>query len=241
LRHDGKYLRIAAAAGLAAALALALPPAAAQPAAPSATGIGPAGASGNRGRWLSAGTGDCGGRDVGSSQGPAPRADMCSGAGLTAICWDGAAYSNANGGRPWCTYKRIAADQCAGGGAPGRRYRCEVPAAPAPVPAEARDPGPVGKAEQAAPAAQPALPIQAEAVEPVAQAEPTAQVAQVAPTGAQAVEPAQSGPAGKLDDEQRDVPPWWLSLLKLIGVAVAGSLAGLGLAGLISGRRRRTS
>jgi hypothetical protein len=77
------------------------------------------------GRWVRQGVSDCGGNDVGSSQGVDPQPGMCSGAAVTAVCWDGASYTNANEGRAWCTYKRTPASQCTGGGAPGVIYRCE--------------------------------------------------------------------------------------------------------------------
>lgn len=79
---------------------------------------GPAGWGGqteSMGDWRGVGTGDCPGRDVGSSTGPNPVAGRCTPqfAGFTAVCWGNS-----------CTYKNIPTAQCTGGANPGRMYTC---------------------------------------------------------------------------------------------------------------------
>jgi hypothetical protein len=75
--------------------------------------------------WQSMGTGDCPGRDVSSSTGPAPDPVKCDAAfaGFTAVCWSGA-----------CTYKNVATAACTGGANPGRMYRCAPATPPPPTP-----------------------------------------------------------------------------------------------------------
>lgn len=84
-------------------------------------------------QWASKGVGDCSGRDVGCSAGPMPANNRCHAGtvGQTAVCWDnrpqGYPSSFEAQCRPsavWCTYKSINANQCVGGGAPGRMYEC---------------------------------------------------------------------------------------------------------------------
>ena len=87
-------------------------------------------------QWNQKGSGDCGGNDVGCSAGPTPSPSRCftNAVARMAVCWDNRASgdpanfrenkcSTALGGA-WCTYKSVTADQCAGGGAPGRKYEC---------------------------------------------------------------------------------------------------------------------
>jgi len=71
--------------------------------------------------WESVGTGDCPGRDVASSTGPAPDPAKCNAAfdGFTAVCWSGA-----------CTYKNVVTASCTGGANPGRMYRCRSASTP---------------------------------------------------------------------------------------------------------------
>ena len=95
------------------------------------------------GSWQPVGLGDCPGRDVAGSRGPAPEAGKCdpSFVGYTAVCW-------ANG----CTYKKVATGSCTGGANPGQMYTCA---------ADFHDPLPVAKpihaAAQGTPAAAPAV------------------------------------------------------------------------------------
>lgn len=72
--------------------------------------------------WERVGTGDCGGRDVGNSDGSTPD-DNQAREGYTAVCWDGRTYHNKYDRREFCTYKNIAPDQCTGGGNIGIMYR----------------------------------------------------------------------------------------------------------------------
>jgi hypothetical protein len=74
-------------------------------------------------RWIQIGVGDCSGNDFSRTPGAEPNAGLCGAANITAVCWDGALFQN--GGSAWCTYKRIAPDQCTGGTRPGRLFRCE--------------------------------------------------------------------------------------------------------------------
>jgi len=93
-------------------------------------------------QWQPRGNGDCGGMDVGCSVGSTPANNRCfpGAVARTAVCWD-----NRTGGDPpnfranncsasgrWCTYKSVAADQCAGGGAPSAKYEC-TPAPQQPI------------------------------------------------------------------------------------------------------------
>ena len=73
------------------------------------------------GAWQPVGIGDCPGRDVSGSRGPAPEAGKCdaSFAGYTAVCW-------ASG----CTYKNVATAACTGGASPGQMYTCAAAGAP---------------------------------------------------------------------------------------------------------------
>jgi hypothetical protein len=89
--------------------------------------------------WQPVGLGDCPGRDVGTTHGPAPDATKCNAAfaGQTAVCWT-----------TGCTYKSVATSACTGGATPGQMYTCAVPAAP-PTPAPAPAPQPTGGAWQA--------------------------------------------------------------------------------------------
>jgi hypothetical protein len=72
--------------------------------------------------WERVGTGDCGGGDVGNSDGYIPD-DNQAREGYTAVCWDGRTYNNKYDRRAFCTYKSIAPDQCRGGGNIGVMYR----------------------------------------------------------------------------------------------------------------------
>jgi hypothetical protein len=76
--------------------------------------------------WILQRSGDCTGRDIGETAGTEPAADKCSGPDVTAVCWDGTLWKNGSkfSGDAWCTYKRIPADACSGGSAPGRLFRC---------------------------------------------------------------------------------------------------------------------
>jgi hypothetical protein len=79
------------------------------------------------GTWQPVGVGDCPGRDVAGSRGPAPEAAKCdaSFAGMTAVCWTSG-----------CTYKNVATAACTGGANPGQMYTCRAaPAAAAAPPA----------------------------------------------------------------------------------------------------------
>jgi hypothetical protein len=88
----------------------------------------PAGQNASNFVWQRVGTGDCSGRDVGSSGGSTPDNNQAR-EGYTAVCWDGGTYRN--GGRVFCTYKNIAPNQCTGGGNPGVMYRAiSVPTPP---------------------------------------------------------------------------------------------------------------
>jgi len=75
--------------------------------------------------WQSVGLGDCPGREIGASNGPAPDASKCNAsfAGQTAICWT-----------TGCTYKSVTTSACTGGSSPGQMYTCGGPGAQAPVP-----------------------------------------------------------------------------------------------------------
>jgi hypothetical protein len=80
--------------------------------------------------WQARGIGDCPGRDVARTAGPAPDSSKCNAsfAGFTAICW-----SNA------CTYKNVQTGQCIGGANPGQMYTCatyesSTPPTPPPPP-----------------------------------------------------------------------------------------------------------
>jgi hypothetical protein len=86
--------------------------------------------------WQSVGLGDCPGRDVGASSGPAPDAAKCNAsfAGQTAICWT-----------TGCTYKTVATSACTGGSSPGQMYTCGTAAPQAPAAA----PQPTGPTWQA--------------------------------------------------------------------------------------------
>jgi len=76
--------------------------------------------------WLLQGEGsDCPGHDVGVSSGPKPDDAKCTSPNISAVCWDGELYFNKTGpASAWCTYKDIPPNQCAGGGAPGRLFKC---------------------------------------------------------------------------------------------------------------------
>ena len=81
----------------------------------------------DHGRWVALGEGDCSGRDVGSHQaGYAPPDVDClpDHYGKIAVCWDNQRWRHPNG-RAWCTYKSVTVEECVGGGAPGRIWRCE--------------------------------------------------------------------------------------------------------------------
>lgn len=65
---------------------------------------------------------DCSGQDIASTDTDRPEPTNCKNDDVTAVCWDGSLFRN--GTRPWCTYKKIRPDQCVGGRAPGRLYRC---------------------------------------------------------------------------------------------------------------------
>jgi hypothetical protein len=77
--------------------------------------------------WQPVGLGDCPGRDVSATSGPAPEAGRCNArfAGQTAVCWT-----------TGCTYKNVATSACTGGANPGQMYTCAMPGASAapPVP-----------------------------------------------------------------------------------------------------------
>jgi hypothetical protein len=75
--------------------------------------------------WDPAAVGDCAGRDVGASfDSPSPVLAKCDASFVNriAVCWDGTNLKN--GPKAWCTYKSVTPEQCAGGAAPGRVYRC---------------------------------------------------------------------------------------------------------------------
>jgi predicted acylesterase/phospholipase RssA len=77
-------------------------------------------------RWQRVRTGDCAGDDIGKTPGVLPSDSFCTSPQRTAVCWDGQTFRNNSqfGGQPWCTYKRISADNCTGGSNPGILYRC---------------------------------------------------------------------------------------------------------------------
>jgi hypothetical protein len=85
---------------------------------PVAAGAGPT--------WRAVGLGDCPGRDVAATTGPAPDASKCNASftALTAVCWT-----------TGCTYKSVATTACTGGANPGQMYACASGGAPTPVPA----------------------------------------------------------------------------------------------------------
>ena len=85
------------------------------------------------GGWQPVGVGNCPGRDVAGSRGPAPDPSKCdaSFAGFTAVCWS-----------TGCTYKNVLTGQCIGGTNPGQMYTCGAAGAPPPPPAP---PKPKGK------------------------------------------------------------------------------------------------
>ena len=87
----------------------------------SVSAIRPVGSQLQKLVWQRVGAGDCGGRDVGASDGPTPDNNQAR-EGYTAVCWDGRSYIS-NGGRVWCTYKQVATEQCTGGGNPGIMYK----------------------------------------------------------------------------------------------------------------------
>ncbi len=89
--------------------------------------------------WQSVGLGDCPGRDVGTTNGPAPDGAKCNAGfiGQTAVCWT-----------TGCTYKTVSTSACTGGATPGQMYTCAAPAAPA-GPAPAATPAPSAAAWQA--------------------------------------------------------------------------------------------
>jgi hypothetical protein len=64
--------------------------------------------------------GDCSGLDAAQSQTAAPAPEKCTSDLITAVCWDGVQFQD--GPSPWCTYKRVAAEQCTGGLRPGIVY-----------------------------------------------------------------------------------------------------------------------
>lgn len=66
-------------------------------------------------QWTQVGTGDCGGHDVGRSNGPKPDKAFCgpSTEGQVSVCW-----------KDWCTYKLATPQSCVGGGSPGDMYQC---------------------------------------------------------------------------------------------------------------------
>jgi hypothetical protein len=67
--------------------------------------------------------GDCPGKDIAETSGAEPDKANCTGGNVTAVCWDGTLFRNGTRGA-WCTYKAIEPQQCVGGGAPGRLFRC---------------------------------------------------------------------------------------------------------------------
>jgi hypothetical protein len=79
-------------------------------------------------RWMKLREGaDCSGLDVGETPTVVPAAGNCTSDLITAVCWDGTVFRNPtskNGSPAWCTYKRVAAEDCTGGGRPGIVYRC---------------------------------------------------------------------------------------------------------------------
>ena len=92
------------------------------------------------GTWQAVGIGDCPGRDVSGSSGPAPDPSKCNAAfaGQTAVCWT-----------TGCTYKNVATAACTGGATPGQMYTCTGPAS-------ASSASPSGQARQGAVGWQPA-------------------------------------------------------------------------------------
>jgi hypothetical protein len=92
-------------------------------------------------QWVPNGNGDCTGLDVACSKGPLPVKSRCF-PGTTAhsaVCWDNRPTgddpnfreNNCSSASAWCIYKSVSANQCTGGGAPGRKYDC-----PATTPAQ---------------------------------------------------------------------------------------------------------
>jgi hypothetical protein len=77
--------------------------------------------------WNRTGVGDCGGRDVGSTDGDTPSLARCDTGfeGRIAVCWDGQEHRN-GGPRKWCTYKSATPETCSGGSSPGTIYQCSL-------------------------------------------------------------------------------------------------------------------
>lgn len=84
--------------------------------------ISPVGTKMREESWKLVGTGDCAGRDIGSSKGFLP-IDEWAKRGRTAVCWDNVYYKNsAEPGRVFCTYKNLHWSKCSGGTNVGVMY-----------------------------------------------------------------------------------------------------------------------